>query len=54
MVPLITVLIFGVIGAHTLAEVTAAQEDEMTVNVTAFSFGWQFDYPELGMRRPPR
>lgn len=51
VVPLITVLIFGVIGAYTLQEVTAAQEDEMTVNVTAFSFGWQFDYPELGIEK---
>jgi cytochrome c oxidase subunit II len=51
VVPLITVLIFGVIGAVTLAEVTAAHDDEMTVNVTAFSFGWQFDYPELGVEK---
>jgi cytochrome c oxidase subunit 2 len=51
VVPLITVLIFGVIGAYTLQEVTAAQEDEMTVNVTAFSFGWQFDYPDLGIEK---
>jgi cytochrome c oxidase subunit 2 len=51
VLPLITVLLFGVIGAVTLAEVTAAQEDEMTVNVTAFSFGWQFDYPDLGVEK---
>jgi cytochrome c oxidase subunit II len=51
VVPLITVLLFGVIGAVTLAEVTAAHEDEMTVNVTAFSFGWQFDYPDLGVEK---
>ncbi|HSN75298.1 MAG TPA: cytochrome c oxidase subunit II [Anaerolineae bacterium] len=51
VVPLLTVLIFGVIGAYTLQDVTAAQEDEMTVNVTAFSFGWQFDYPELGIEK---
>lgn len=51
VVPLLTVLIFGVIGAYTLQEVTAAQEDEMVVNVTAFSFGWQFDYPDLGVEK---
>jgi cytochrome c oxidase subunit 2 len=51
VVPLLTVLIFGVIGAYTLQDVTAAQEGEMTVNVTAFSFGWQFDYPELGIEK---
>jgi cytochrome c oxidase subunit II len=51
VVPLITVLLFGVIGAQTLREVTAAHDDEMTVNVTAFSFGWQFDYPDLGIEK---
>lgn len=51
VLPLITVLAFGVIGAVTLQDVTAAQEDEMTVNVTAFSFGWQFDYPDLGVEK---
>lgn len=49
ILPLITVLIFGFLGARTLQEVTAAQPDEMTVEVTAFSFGWQFNYPELGI-----
>lgn len=47
VLPLITVLIFGVLGAQTLAQVTAEQPDEMTVEVTAFSFGWQFSYPEM-------
>ncbi len=51
VLPLIIVLAFGVIGAVTLKDVTAAQEDEMTVNVTAFSFGWQFDYPDLGVEK---
>ncbi len=51
VLPLILVLIFGVIGAITLQDVTAAQEDEMTVNVTAFSFGWQFDIPDLGVEK---
>jgi cytochrome c oxidase subunit 2 len=51
VLPLIVVLAFGVIGAVTLQDVTAAQEDEMTVNVTAFSFGWQFDYPDLGVEK---
>lgn len=51
VIPLIVVLSFGVIGAVTLRDVTAAQENEMTVNVTAFSFGWQFDYPEQGVEK---
>ncbi|MER2598025.1 MAG: cytochrome c oxidase subunit II [Caldilineales bacterium] len=49
VLPLIIVLIFGVLGAQTLRQVTAAQPDEMVVEVTAFSFGWQFAYPELGV-----
>jgi cytochrome c oxidase subunit 2 len=51
VLPLILVLVVGVIGAITLQDVTAAQADEMTVEVTAFSFGWQFDYPELGVEK---
>jgi cytochrome c oxidase subunit 2 len=53
VLPLITVLIFGVIGAVTLGQVTAAQPNEMTVEVTAFSFGWQFSYPDLGIKNSP-
>ena len=49
VIPLITVLIFGFIGAQTLLEVTAAQPNEMTVDVTAFSWGWQFGYPDQGV-----
>ena len=49
VLPLILVLIFGVLGAKTLREVTAAQPDELVVEVTAFSFGWQFAYPDLGV-----
>ena len=46
VLPLITVLIFGFVGAYTLQEVTAAQPNEMTVEVTAFSWGWQFAIPD--------
>lgn len=51
VVPLIVVLIFGVIGARTLRDVTEPKTGEMTVEVTAFSFGWQFNYPDLGVER---
>ncbi len=54
VLPLITVLIFGVIGAVTLGQVTAAQPNEMTIEVTAFSFGWQFAYPEQGIKASPK
>jgi cytochrome c oxidase subunit 2 len=46
VLPLITVLLFGFVGAYTLQEVTAAQPNEMTVEVTAFSWGWQFAVPD--------
>ena len=51
VVPLIVVLIFGVLGARTLREVTEPKAGEMTVEVTAFSFGWQFNYPDLGVQK---
>ncbi|MCS6845957.1 MAG: cytochrome c oxidase subunit II [Caldilineales bacterium] len=49
VLPLITVLAFGVIGTRTLADVTKPQPNEMVVEVAAFSFGWQFSYPEYGI-----
>lgn len=54
VLPLITVLAFGVIGTRTLADVTRPQPNEMTVEVTAFSFGWQFAYPDLGISGSPK
>ena len=53
VVPLIVVLILGFIGAATLQRVTAAQPEEMTVEVNAFSFGWLFSYPEQGIKNSP-
>lgn len=49
VLPLITVLIFGTLGARGLAEVTAAQPDELEIDVTALRYAWQFDYPDAGI-----
>ena len=49
VVPLITVLFFGVLGARGLAEITSPAPDELVVEVTAQQFAWRFDYPEYGV-----
>lgn len=54
IIPLVTVLIFSYLGAVGLRQVTAAQPNEMVVEATAFSFGWQFSYPELGLQNSPK
>lgn len=46
VIPLITVLYFGVLGAQQLGQITAADQNEMVVEVTAQQFAWRFDYPE--------
>lgn len=51
VVPLIVVSIFGVIGTQVLAQVTAEQPDEMTVEVTGLQWAWRFAYPEHGTFR---
>jgi cytochrome c oxidase subunit 2 len=49
IIPLIVVMGFGVWGASHLSEITAADSDELLVNVTGFQFGWSFEYPEYGV-----
>ena len=53
VIPLIMVLALAVLGAKGLAEATGAQADEMEVDVTAFSWGFKFGYPELGIDASP-
>ena len=53
VLPLITVLILAVLGARGLAQATGAQADEVAVRVTAFSWGFTFGYPELGIDATP-
>jgi cytochrome c oxidase subunit 2 len=49
VIPLIVVLGFGVWGAQHLTEITRADPDELTVEVTGFQYGWSFEYPESGV-----
>jgi cytochrome c oxidase subunit 2 len=49
LIPLIVVMGFGVWGASHLNEITAADSNELVVNVTGFQFGWSFEYPEFGV-----
>jgi len=49
VIPLITVLFLGVIGARSLSEITSAAPDELVVEVTAQQFAWRFDYPDYGV-----
>ena len=49
VIPLITVLFFGVLGARGLSDITSPAPDELIVEVTARQFAWLFDYPEYGI-----
>jgi cytochrome c oxidase subunit 2 len=53
IIPLITVLALAVLGARGLTEATSAQEGERIVEVSGFSFGFQFAYPDLGIEASP-
>jgi cytochrome c oxidase subunit 2 len=47
--PLATVLFFSFLGARALGIVTAAEPNELAVDVTAAQFSWRFDYPDYGI-----
>lgn len=49
LIPLALVLAIATWGAIQLQDITAAEPDEMVVEVTGFQFGWRFDYPEHGV-----
>jgi len=49
IVPLVVVIGIAYIGAHNLAETRRSDPDAMVVQVTAFQWGWKFDYPEYGI-----
>ncbi len=48
VVPLIVVGYFAVLGTRVLADITAEQPDEMTVEVTGLQWAWRFAYPAAG------
>ncbi len=50
VLPLITVLVFSYLGAVTLGETRRLDPNAMTVNVTAFQWGWRFEYPDYGIQ----
>lgn len=49
LIPLALVLGIATWGAVQLRDITAAQPDELVIEVTGFQFGWRFDYPETGV-----
>ena len=49
LIPLAVVLGIATWGAVQLRDITAAQPDELVIEVTGFQFGWRFDYPETGV-----
>lgn len=49
VIPLITVLFFGVLGARSLSQITSPVPDALVVEVTAQQFAWRFDYPDYGI-----
>lgn len=46
VVPLIAVVVFAFYGINTLAEVTRADPDEMSVKVVGRQWSWTFEYEE--------
>jgi cytochrome c oxidase subunit 2 len=49
VIPLITVLVFSVLGSRSLAETQAIGESVMEVNVIGSQWSWRFEYPETGI-----
>jgi len=49
IIPLFVVVGMAYIGAQNLAETRRSDPDAMVVQVTAFQWGWKFDYPDYGI-----
>ncbi len=49
LVPLATVISLSYIGSQNLAEIKQADPQAMIINVTAFQWNWQFEYPQYGI-----
>ena len=49
IIPLVVVVGMAYIGAQNLGETRRTDPDAMVVQVTAFQWGWKFDYPEFGI-----
>jgi len=49
VIPLITVLVFSVLGARTLADTQAIGDNVIEINVTGSQWLWRFEYPASGI-----
>jgi cytochrome c oxidase subunit 2 len=49
LVPLATVILLSFIGARDLSQIRKADPNAMEVKVTAFQWGWSFEYPDTGI-----
>jgi cytochrome c oxidase subunit II len=49
VIPLAVVIGFGILGARDLGKMTTTAQTDLVVQVTAFQFGWRFDYPEYNI-----
>ncbi len=49
IVPLITVIFLSYLGARDLAQIRRADPNALEVKVTAFQWGWSFQYPDTGI-----
>jgi cytochrome c oxidase subunit 2 len=48
VIPLLVVILYSFLGARNLADVLRGSPDAMVIKVTAFQWGWTFEYPDLG------
>jgi cytochrome c oxidase subunit 2 len=49
VIPLVTVITISYIGSLNLAEIRKVDPTAMEVKVTAFQWGWQYEYPQYGI-----
>lgn len=50
VVPLGTVIVLAFIGARDLAQIRTPDPNALEVKVTAFQWGWSFEYPDSGIK----
>lgn len=50
VVPLLTVIVLAFIGGQDLAQIRKADPQALEINVTAFQWGWLFEYPDTGIQ----
>jgi cytochrome c oxidase subunit 2 len=49
VIPLLLVIVLAYIGAWSLGETVRIDPQAMTIEVTAFQWGWKFYYPDFGI-----